>query len=63
MTFTEYVQNECGVWTDINTLLENLLKDQILELIEEYKSLNNGEINLSAEEIKAFDNIIDKGYI
>jgi len=62
MTFTEYLQEDCGGY-DIRTLLENLTQEQIEESIQEYKDLNNGDIQFNSEEEEAINNIIDKGYV
>ena len=62
MSFTEFLQDECGIGRPFDELLYNLEKDQIAESLTAFATHKKRVISFSQSEIKALCEFINCGF-
>ncbi len=62
MTFTEFIQNECGIAHKLPDILFNLEKEQVSESLNNYASHKKRTVSFTKNEIKCLTELINRGF-
>ncbi len=62
MSFTEFIQDECGGAHNLPDILYNLEKDQISESLINYSSHKKRAVSFTKYEIKCLTELINRGF-
>ena len=62
MSFTEFIQDECGITHYLSDILYNLERDQISESLESYAKVKKKHISFTQSEIKDLSEFIKRQF-